>query len=92
MTKSELVYEVGKKLKLPAAAVKRVITAAIEIIKAELKQGNKVQLLNFGTFEVHDRAERSGHNPRTGEVITIPARKLPYFKPFKALKEAVNGG
>lgn len=92
MNKSELIYEVGKATKLPAADIERTINAATDIIKAELAQGGKVQLIGFGTFEVRDRAERSGRNPRTGEVITLPASKLPVFKAGKSLKEAVNGG
>jgi DNA-binding protein HU-beta len=53
--------------------------------------GDKVQLVGFGSFEVKDRAARTGHNPRTKEVIEIPASRLPVFKPGKALKSAVEG-
>lgn len=90
MTKLELIDEVNKTTNLPADGVEHVVSTVFRIITAELAAGNKVQLIGFGTFEVHDRAERSGHNPRTGEVITLPASKLPYFKPGKALKAAVN--
>ena len=92
MTKSELVYEVGKKLKLPAADVERIINAATTVIKTELAQGGKVLFIGFGTFEVHDRAEHNARNPRTGEPIKIPAHKIPHFKPGKSLKAAVSGG
>lgn len=90
MTKSELIEAVALKCQTPRRDIERVITAAIDIIKAELAQGGKVQLIGFGTFSVHDRAERQGRNPRTGEVITLPASKLPVFKAGKTLKEAVN--
>lgn len=90
MTKSELVYEVCKKLKLPAADVERIINAATAVIKAELVQGGKVKLLGFGTFEVRDRAPRKGVNPRTQEPIDLPATKRVHFSPGKALKKSVN--
>ena len=95
MTKLELINAIAKTRNpdgLIASEVERVINAAIKIITDTLAQGGKVQLLGFGTFEVHDRAERQGRNPRTGEVITLPATKRVHFKPFKALKAAVNGG
>lgn len=92
MNKSELIYEISKKRNIDAHEVERVINTATDIIKAELKQGNKVQLIGFGTFSVHDRAPRKGVNPRTQQPIDLPATKRVHFKPFKALKEAVNGG
>lgn len=90
MTKLELINAIADKKRMFLSDVERVINAATDIIKAELAQGGKVQLIGFGTFEVRDRAERSGRNPRTGEAITLPASKLPYFKPGKTLKAAVN--
>lgn len=90
MTKSELIYEVGKTIKLPAADIERTINAAINICKNELKQRGKVKLLGFGTFEVHDRAPRKGVNPRTQQPIDLPATKRVHFSPGKTLKEAVN--
>lgn len=90
MTKLELIDAIAKKRNMPPHEVERVITAATDIISKTLAAGDKVQLIGFGTLEVHDRAERQGRNPRTGEVITLPASKLPYFKPGKALKAAVN--
>lgn len=92
MTKSELIEAVALKCQTPRRDIERVITAAIDIITDELAHGGKVLFIGFGTFEVHDRAERQGTNPRTGEDITIPASKLPYFKPGKTLKKSVNGG
>lgn len=90
MNKSELIDAIAHKRNMPLHDVERVINAATKIITDTLAQGNKVQLIGFGTFEVHDRAERQGRNPRTGEAITLPASKLPYFKPGKTIKKSVN--
>lgn len=90
MNKTELVntiaFAAGLKRKDAAAAV----DAFTEIISAELKKNNKVQLPGFGTFEVARRNARSGKNPHTGEALEIPAHNVPKFKPGKSLKEAVN--
>ena len=66
-----------------------VITATLDAISGALKEGEKVQLVGFGSFEVKKRAERTGLNPKTMERIAIPASKAPVFKPGKALKDAV---
>jgi Bacterial DNA-binding protein. len=62
----------------------------VDAVQEALKQGDKVQLVGFGTFEVRERAERKGRNPQTKEEITIPASKAPVFKAGKALKDLVN--
>ena len=67
----------------------RAINAAIDVISACLAEGDKVQLVGFGAFEVKSRAERIGRNPKTKESIKIPASKVPVFKPGKALKDVV---
>ncbi|MED3810489.1 HU family DNA-binding protein, partial [Priestia megaterium] len=61
-----------------------------ETIAAELAKEEKIQLIGFGTFEVRERAERTGRNPQTGEEMAIPASKVPAFKPGKELKEAIK--
>jgi len=61
-----------------------------ETISHTLAKGEKIQLVGFGTFEIRERAERTGRNPQTGEEMTIPATKIPAFKPGKELKEAVK--
>lgn len=66
------------------------VDAVLESIQHALQNGEHVQLLGFGTFEVRERAAREGRNPQTGEALTIPAGKTPAFKAGKALKEAVN--
>ena len=68
----------------------KAITAFTEVVAKELKKGEKIQLVGFGTFEVVDRDAREGRNPKTGETMTIAASKAPKFKAGKALKDEVN--
>ncbi|MFQ9872607.1 MAG: HU family DNA-binding protein [Oscillospiraceae bacterium] len=89
MTKIELVAAVAQKAELSKKDSEKAVNAVVEAITEALAQGDKVQLVGFGTFEVKSRAERKGINPRTKEEITIPASKLPAFKAGKALKDSV---
>ena len=66
------------------------LKAFIDVVSEELKKGEKIQLVGFGTFEVSERAAREGRNPQTGETMTISASKSPKFKAGKALKDLVN--
>ena len=90
MTKAELVVNVAEKAGLGRKEAEKAVTAFIETVRQALIEGDKVQLIGFGTFENRERAARKGRNPRTGEEIDIPASKLPSFKAGKSLKEAVN--
>lgn len=90
MTKTELVATVSDKSKVDRKDTEKVVNALFEAIKQALVEGDKVQIIGFGTFENRDRSARKGRNPRTGEEIDISASKLPSFKAGKALKEAVN--
>lgn len=91
MNKADLVANVAKQTKLTKKDAEAAVNAVIESIEDALKEGDKVQLIGFGTFEVRSRKERQGRNPRNpGEVIKIPASKAPVFKAGKSLKEAVN--
>ena len=90
MTTKELVARVTDGTAYPQRQIERVLGWALEAIKSELASGNKVQLIGFGTFEVKERNARTGINPRTGEVITIPAHKAPIFRAGKSLKAAVR--
>ena len=81
-----VVSQTGLSKKDATAAVDAVFTT----IQETLAKGEKVQLIGFGNFEVRDRAARKGRNPQTGEEISIPASKVPAFKPGKALKDAVK--
>ncbi|MCI9402837.1 MAG: HU family DNA-binding protein [Oscillospiraceae bacterium] len=90
MNKAELINATAEKAGLSKKDTETAINAAIDAISAALAQGDKVQLVGFGSFEVRARAARTGRNPKTKETIKIPASKVPAFKPGKALKDAVS--
>ena len=90
MNKTELVAAAAEKAGLSKKDTETALNAALETITAALADGDKIQLVGFGSFEVKDRAARTGRNPKTKEPIEIPASKLPMFKPSKALKDAVS--
>lgn len=90
MTKAELINEVATKAGLSKKDSDKAVTAVVEAITEALAGGEKVSLVGFGTFEVKQRSERKGINPRTKEEITIAASKLPAFKAGKGLKDAVS--
>ena len=90
MTRAELIVNVAEKAKLDRKSAEKAVTATFETIKMALIEGDKVQVLGFGTFENRTRAARKGRNPRTGEEIEIESSKLPSFKAGKSLKEACN--
>lgn len=90
MNKSELVAAVAKEANLSKKDADAAVNAVTAAITAALADGDKVQLVGFGTFETRERAARTGKNPRTGEAIKIAASKVPAFKAGKALKDVVN--
>lgn len=90
INKAELVNEIAEKSDISKKNSKVILEAILSSIQDNLVNGNKIQLIGFGTFEVRDRAARKGRNPQTGKEITIPATKNPAFKPGKALKDSVN--
>ncbi|MBE5102267.1 HU family DNA-binding protein [Priestia aryabhattai] len=90
MKKTELIDAVTTKTELTKQDSKKAIDALFETISNTLAKEEKIQLLGFGTFEVRQRAERTGRNPQTGEEMKIPASKVPAFKPGKELKVAVK--
>ena len=90
MNKTELIAAVAEKSGLSKKDSEKAVNAAFDAITAALVAGDKVQLVGFGTFEVKERAARTGKNPQTGAVVEIPASKAPAFKAGKALKDAVN--
>lgn len=89
MNKTELIAAVEEKADLSKKDAEAAITAAVEAITGALIEGEKVQLVGFGSFEVKTRAARVGRNPKTGEEIPISEARLPVFKAGKALKDAV---
>ena len=90
MNKSQLIKAVAEKSELSQKQVTEAIALIEETLVETLKAGEKVQLSGFGTFEVRERAERKGRNPKTGEVVTVPACKYLAFVPAKAIKETLN--
>ena len=90
MNKTNLIDAVASEADVSKAEAARVVDAVIDSITRALKKGDTVTLVGFGTFQVRERAARSGRNPKTGETIKIGASKNPAFKAGKALKDAVN--
>ena len=90
MNKAELIAKIAEESKLTKKAAETALDAFVKSVEGALKNGEKVQLVGFGTFEVRQRAARKGRNPQTKEEIKIPASKAPVFKAGKALKELVN--
>lgn len=90
MNKAELVSAVAEKAALSKKDAENAVKAFTEVVAEELKKGQKIQLVGFGTFEVSERAARTGRNPQTGKEMKIPASKAPKFKAGKALKDAIN--
>ena len=90
MTKKELISAVAEKAGLKKAAAEKAVNAAIEAVVEAISKGERVNIPGFGIFNIRERKERKGRNPRTGKEIKIPARKVVAFTAAKALKEAVN--
>lgn len=90
MNKTELIAAMAEKAELTKVDTEKALVAFMNTVKDELVKGEKVQLVGFGTFEVTERAERQGRNPKTGEAMTIAASKVPRFKAGKALKDAIK--
>ncbi|MCQ2497853.1 MAG: HU family DNA-binding protein [Lachnospiraceae bacterium] len=90
MNKTELVEVMAKDAGVSKKDAEKALNAFTDAVKAALKKGDKVQLVGFGTFEVSERAARTGRNPQTGAEMKIAASKAPKFKAGKALKDALN--
>lgn len=90
MNKTELIAAVAEKAEISKKDADKAVAALTAVITDALKSGDKVQLVGFGTFDVSDRAARTGVNPHTGEPMDIPACKAPRFKAGKALKDQLN--
>ena len=90
MNKTELIAAIADKAELSKKDSEKALKAFIDVVTDELKKDHKVQLVGFGTFEVSERAARTGRNPQTGNVMEIAASKTPKFKAGKALKDAIN--
>ena len=90
MNKTELVAAMADAAGLSKKDTEKALKAFTDVVAEELKKGEKVQLVGFGTFEVSERAVREGRNPQSGAVMKIPASKAPKFKAGKALKDSLN--
>ncbi|WP_150271042.1 HU family DNA-binding protein [Paenibacillus tepidiphilus] len=90
MNKSDLINVVTEATELPKKDATKAVDAVFEAISSALQNGDKVQLVGFGNFEVRERSARKGRNPQTGEEIEIPSSKVPAFKPGKALKDGIK--
>ena len=90
MNKTEFIAAVAEKAEISKKDSEKALKAFVDVVAEQLKAGDKVQLVGFGTFEVSERAAREGRNPRTGETMTIAASKAPKFKAGKALKDSIN--
>ena len=91
MNKTELVAAMAEQAGLSKKDAEAALKAFTDVVAEELKKGEKIQLVGFGTFEVSERAAREGRKPHTGEPMPIAASKAPKFKAGKALKDVVNG-
>lgn len=90
MNKQELVTILSDKTNVTKAAAERFLNSFIETVSDALVEGDKVQIIGFGTFETRERAARTARNPQTGEAMKVAAKRAPAFKAGKAFKDAVN--
>ena len=91
MTKADLVEEVAKAVEVPKKDAEKIVKTVFESITGALHRGEKIELRGFGSFRLRERKSRIGRNPKTGETVEVPSKKVPYFKAGKDLKELING-
>lgn len=92
MTKAELVDEVARSTELTKKHAEIIVNTVFESIVDSLKAGEKIELRGFGSFRIRKRGARIGRNPKTGDKVKVPAKRIPYFKPGKDLREMLNDG
>jgi integration host factor subunit beta len=90
MTKAELVDEVARVVQLTKKQAEAIVNIVFDSIVESLRAGQKIELRGFGSFRLRSRKSRTGRNPKTGEKVEVPSKKIPYFKPGKELKELIN--
>ena len=90
MTKAELVDEVARVVQLTKKQAETIVNIVFDSIVDSLRGGQKIELRGFGSFRLRSRKSRTGRNPKTGEKVEVPSKKIPYFKPGKELKELIN--
>jgi len=92
MTKSDLIDRIAEKLKLPRGKAEEVVNMVFESMENSLKQGERIEIRGFGSFEIRNYKAYEGRNPRTGNPVEVQPKRLPFFKVGKELKERVNNG
>ena len=90
MTKAELVDEVARTTQLTKKNAELIVNTVFDSIISSLKEGEKIELRGFGSFRIRHRGPRIGRNPKTGEQVQVPSKRIPYFKPGKDLKSLLN--
>lgn len=90
MTKAELVDEVARVVQLTKKQAEAIVNIVFDSIVESLRAGEKIELRGFGSFRLRSRKSRTGRNPKTGEKVEVPSKRIPYFKPGKELKELIN--
>lgn len=90
MTKAELVDEVARAIQVTKKQAETIVNVVFDSIVDSLRNGEKIELRGFGSFRLRSRKSRTGRNPKTGEKVEVPSKKIPYFKPGKELKELIN--
>ncbi|HVT45544.1 MAG TPA: integration host factor subunit beta [Thermoanaerobaculia bacterium] len=90
MTKAELVDEVARSVQVTKKQAETIVNIVFDSIVQSLRAGEKIELRGFGSFRLRSRKSRTGRNPKTGEKVDVPSKKIPYFKPGKELKELIN--
>src|SRR5258705_1329179 len=92
MTKADLVEEVAKVTELTRKDSEVIVDTLFESVIKALRTGDKLEVRGFGSFRVRQRNARVGRNPKTGDKVEVPAKRVPYFKPSKELKDLINDG
>ncbi len=91
MTKAELVDEVARTTQLTKKHAEIIVNTVFDSIVISLKAGEKIELRGFGSFRIRQRGSRLGRNPKTGDQVAVPPKRIPYFKPGKELRDLLNG-
>ena len=91
MTKADLIEKVSRAVELSRKDSEVIVETVLEGIVKSLRTGEKIEIRGFGSFRTRERKARVGRNPKTGARVEVPAKRIPYFKPSKELKDAVNG-
>ena len=92
MNKAQLIEQLSQKTRMPKSQSEEVLNATLEIITQAVSRGDEVKLVGFGTFDRSRRKARTGRNPKTGKIVKVPPKKVPFFKVGKELKEMVDAG